>query len=79
MGKKWKQGQILFSWAPKSLQTVIAAIKVKDACSLGRKAMTNLDRVLKSNGITLTTKVHIVKAMVFPVVVYRCVSWTVKG
>ena len=53
--------------------------EIKKCMLLGRKAMTNLDRVLKSKGITLTTKVHIVKAMVFPVVVYRCVSWTVKG
>ena len=45
---------------------------------LGKKAMTNLDSVLKSRGITLLTKVHIVKAMVFPVVTYSCVSWTVK-
>ena len=49
-------------------------MKVKDACYFGRKAMTNLDRELKSKGITLTAKVHIVKAMVFPVVMYRCVS-----
>ena len=45
---------------------------------LGRKAMTNLDSVLKSRNITLPTKVHIVKAMVFPVVIYGCESWTVK-
>ena len=45
---------------------------------LGRKAMTNLDSVLKSKDITLLTKVHIVKAMVFPVVMYGCESWTVK-
>ena len=45
---------------------------------VGRKAMTNLDTVLKSRDITLLTKVHIVKAMVFPVVVYGCESWTVK-
>ena len=45
---------------------------------LGRKAMTNLDSVLKSGDITLLTKVHIVKAMVFPVVVCRCESWTIK-
>ena len=45
---------------------------------LGRKAMTNLDRVLKSRDITLPTKVHLVKAMVFPVVMYGCESWTVK-
>ena len=45
---------------------------------LGRKAMTNLDSVLKSRDITLPTKVHLVKAMVFPIVMYRCKSWTVK-
>ena len=45
---------------------------------LGRKAMTNLERVLKSRDITLLTKVHIVKAMVSPVVMYRCDSWTIK-
>ena len=46
--------------------------------ALGRKAITNLDSVLKSTDITLLTKVHIVKAMVFPVVTYACESWTVK-
>ena len=45
---------------------------------LGRKAMTNLDRILKSRDITLSTKVHLVKAMVFPVVMYECESWTTK-
>ena len=45
---------------------------------LGRKAMTNLDSILKSRDITLPTKVHLVKAMVFPVVMYRCESWTIK-
>ena len=45
---------------------------------LGRKAMTNLDSVLKSRDITLLTKVHLVKAMVFPVVMYGCVSWAIK-
>ena len=45
---------------------------------LGRKAMTNLDSILKSRYITLSTKVHLVKAMVFPVVIYRCESWTIK-
>ena len=45
---------------------------------LGRKAITNLDSVLKSRGITLLTKVHVVKAMVFPVVTYGCESWTIK-
>ena len=45
---------------------------------LGRKAMTNLDSVLKSRDITLLTKIHIVKAMVFPVVMYNCENWTIK-
>ena len=45
---------------------------------LGRKAMTNLDSILKSRDITLSTKVHLVKAIVFPVVMYRCESWTIK-
>ena len=51
---------------------------VKRHLLLGRKAMTNIDSVLKSADITLTTKVHIVKAMVFPVVMYGCESWTIK-
>ena len=66
----------LFSWAPKSLQMVIAAIKRH--LLLGRKAMINLDRVLKSRDITLLTKVHLVKAIFFPVVMYVCESWTIK-
>ena len=52
--------------------------EIKRCLLLGRKAMTNLDRVLKSRDITLPTKVHLVKAMVFPVVMYGCESWTVK-
>ena len=52
--------------------------KIKRHLLLGRKAMTNIDSVLKSKDITLPTKVHIVKAMVFPVVIYRYESWTIK-
>ena len=52
-------------------------MKLKDGLLLGRKAMTNLDSILKSRDITLTTKVCLVKAMVFPVVMYGCESWTV--
>ena len=78
MGKQWKQLQTLFSWAPKSLQMVTAAMKLKDACSLGKKAMTNLDSILKSRNITLQTKVQIVRAMVYPAVMYGCESWTIK-
>ena len=65
MGQQWKQWQTLFSWAPKSLQMVTASMKLKDACSFLKKAMTNLDSLLKSRGITLPIKVHLVKAMVF--------------
>ena len=66
---------VIFSWAPKSLQTVTAGMKFP---VLGRKAVTNLDSVLKSRDITLSTKVHIVKAVVFPVVMYGHKSWTMK-
>ena len=52
--------------------------EIKRHFLLGRKAMTNLDSILKSRGITLPTKVHLVKAMVFPVVMYGCESWTIK-
>ena len=52
--------------------------EIKRCLLLGRKAMTNLDSVLKSTDITLLTKVHLVKGMVFPVVMYRCESWTIK-
>ena len=52
--------------------------EIKRCLLLGRKVMTNLDRILKSRDITLPTNVHLVKAMVFPVVMYRCESWTIK-
>ena len=77
-GKKWKQWQILFSWAPKSMQIMTAAMKLKDACSLEEKLWQTLDSILKSREITLLTKVHIVKAMVFPGVMNGCESWTIK-
>ena len=75
MGKQWLT---LFFWAPKSLQMVIAAMEIKRRLLLGRKVMTNLDSILKSRDITLPTKVHLVKGMIFPVVMYGCESWTVK-
>ena len=53
--------------------------EIKRHLLLGRKVMTNLDSILKSKDITLPTKVHLVKAMVFPVVMYGCESWTVKS
>ena len=74
MANRWGNNgncdQTLFSWASKSLQMVTEAMKLKDACSL--------DNILKSRDITLPTKVRLVKAMVFPVVMYGCESWTVK-
>ena len=63
--------------APKSLQMVTAAMKLRHLL-LGRKAITNLDSILKSRNIILLTKVHLVKAMVFLVVMYGCESWTIK-
>ena len=70
MTNKWGNNgkcQTFFSWAPKSLQMVTAAMKLRHLL-LERKAMTNLDSILKSRDITLPTKVRLVKAMVFPVV-----------
>ena len=55
-----------------------AAIKLKDAYPFGSKVMINLDSIFKSRDITLTTKVRLVKAMVFPVVMHGCESWTIK-
>ena len=63
----------------KSLQMVTAAMKIKDAWSLGEKVMRKLDSILKSRDITLPTNVWIIKAIVFPVVTYACESWTIKN
>ena len=68
----------IYFFAPKSLQMVTAAMKLKDAYSLERKVMTNVDSILKSRDITLSIKIRLVKAMVFPVVMYGCESWTIK-
>ena len=67
-----------FFRTPKSLQIMTAAMKLKVAYFLGRKVMTNLDSISKSRDITLPTKVRLVKAMVFTVVMYGCESWTIK-
>ena len=67
-----------FSWPPESLQIVTAAMKLKRHLLLGRKSMTNLDSILKSRDITFPKKVCLVYAMVFPVVMYGCESWTIK-
>ena len=71
MRKQWEQWQTLFSWAPKSLQ-MVTNHEIKRCFLFGRKAMTNLHNILKSRDITLPTKVCLVRAMVFPVVMYRC-------
>ena len=77
-GEQWKQCQALFLGAPKSLQMMTAAHKIKRCLLFGRKAMTNLESILESRDITLPRKVHLVKAMVFPIVMYGCDSWTIK-
>ena len=76
MGKQQKQWQTLFSWAPKSLQMLTAAMKLKDACSLEEKLWQTAN--LKVRDITLLTKVRMVRGIVSPVVMYRCESWTIK-
>ena len=68
---------IFFSWAPKSANGDCSH-EIKRHLLLGRKVMTSLDSILKSRDITLATQVHLVKAMVFPVVMYRYESWTIK-
>ena len=77
MGKLETVSDFLFWRAPKSLQMVTAAMKLRHLL-LGRKVMTNLDSIFKSRDITLPTKVRLVKAMVFLVVMYGCERWTVK-
>ena len=82
MGNRWGNSgnsvRLYFEGAPKSLQMMIAAMKLKKCLLLGRKIMTNIDSILKSRDITLPTKVRLVKAMVFSVVMYGCESWPVK-
>ena len=79
MGNRWGNSDRLYFWgAPKSLKMVTAAMKFKKHLLLGRNVMSNLDSILKSRDITLPTKICLIKAMVFPVVMYGCESWTVK-
>ena len=66
-------------WGSKITADGDCSHEIKRHLLLGRKVMTNLDSILKSRDITLPTKVHLVKAMVFPVVMYGCESWTVKA
>ena len=78
MGKEWKQCQTFIFWVSKIAADGDFSHVIKRHLLLGRKAMTNLDSILKSRDITLPTKVRLVKAMVFPVVMYGCESWIVK-
>ena len=78
MGKQWKQCQTLFVGGSKITADGDCSHEIKRCLLLGRKVITNLDSILKSRDIALPTKVCLVKAMVFPVVIYGCVSWTVK-
>ena len=77
MGQQWEQWKTLFPWAPNSLKMVTATMKLRHLF-LERKAMTNLDSILKSRDSALAPKVHLVKAMVFPVVMYGCERWSIK-
>ena len=78
MGKLWKQCQNLFFLGSKITADGDCSHEIKRCLHLGRKVMTNLNSILKSRDIILPTKVHLVKAMVFPVVMYGCESWTVR-
>ena len=79
MGKQWKQCQtFFFFFYSKITADGDCSHEGKRCLLLGRKVMTNLDSILKSRDITFSTKVHLVKAMVFPVVMYGCESWTIK-
>ena len=78
MGKQWKQWQTLFWGGSRITAEGDCSHEIKRYLLFGRKAMTNLDSILKNRDITLPTKVHLVKAMVFPVVMYGCESWTIK-
>ena len=78
MGKQWKQCQTLFILGSKITVDGDCSHEIKRHLVLGRKVMTNLESIFKSRDITLPTKVHLVKAVVSPVVMYRCENWTVK-
>ena len=78
MEKQWKQCQTLFLGASKISADGDCSHEIKRRFLFGRKVMANLDSILKSRDITFPTKVHLVKAMAFPMVMYRCKSWTIK-
>ena len=78
MGRQWKQCQTLFLGGSKITADGDCSHEIKRRLLLERKVMTNLDSIFKSRDVTLPTKVRLVKAMVLPVVMYGCESWTVK-
>ena len=79
MGKKWEQFfQTDYFWGSKISAVGDCSHEIKRHLLLGRKAMTNLDSLTNSRNITLSSKVHLVKAMVYSVVTYGCESWTIK-
>ena len=78
MEKQWKQWQTLYFWGSKITADSDWSHEIKRHLLLGRQVMTNLDSILKRKDITLSTKVHLVKAMVFPVFMDGCKSWTIK-
>ena len=77
MGKQWKLADYIWGGS-KITADGDCSHEIKRLLLLGRKVMTNLDRILKSRDINLPTKVRLVKAVVFPVVMYGCESWTIK-
>ena len=77
MGKQWKVSDFIFLGSKITADDDFSH-EIKRRLLLGRKVMTNLESILKSRDITLPTKIHLVKAIVFPIVMYRCESWTVK-
>ena len=78
MAKQWKQWQTLFLGGSKITADGDCSLEIKRRLLLGRKVMTNLNSILKSRDITLSTKVRLVKAVFFPVVMYGCESWIIK-
>ena len=78
LGKQWKQRETLFLGGSKITADGDCSHEIKRRLLFGRKVMAYLDSILKSRDIILLTKVHLVKAMVFPVVMYGCESWTIK-
>ena len=77
-GSKWEKQYVKAVYCHPAYLTYMQSHEIKRRLLLGRKVMTNLDSIFKSRDITLPTKVHLVKAMVFPVVMCRCESWTVN-